>query len=159
MAILLKKVNIDFTDGIALLATLYQIANFKLCNKHQFFLARHLGFITNWVSKENVASQMDVIWQYCNLLNFKLLICNKPKWFWKQVQEYIGEINKSEQLLFVSYVGNTFYCLFLWFYFAGRPISISYVENTLCYLFLLFFFTRKPMSIPYIGNTLSCLFL
>ena len=34
MAFLLKKVNIDFADGIALLAALHWVENFKICNKH-----------------------------------------------------------------------------------------------------------------------------
>lgn len=34
MAVLLKKVNIDFTDRITSLAALHWVKNFKLCNKH-----------------------------------------------------------------------------------------------------------------------------
>ena len=78
MAILLKKVNMDFTDGIASLAALHWVKNFKLCNKHQTLLARHLGLVTKKVPKEDIASQLDGIWQYRNLLDFTKLLCKNP---------------------------------------------------------------------------------
>ena len=55
MALLTKKVNINFTDGIASLAALHWVQNFKLCNKHQTFLARHLSLVTKKVPKEDIA--------------------------------------------------------------------------------------------------------
>ena len=62
MAFLSKKVNIDFTKGFASLAALHWVENFKLCNKHQTFLARHLGLMTKKVSKKDIASRLDGIW-------------------------------------------------------------------------------------------------
>ena len=81
MVFLSKKVNMDFTDGIASLAVLYLVKNFKLCNKHQTLLARHLGLVTKKVPKEDIASRLDGIWQYCNLLDFTKLVCENPEWF------------------------------------------------------------------------------
>lgn len=73
----------DFMDKISSLAALYWIENFKLCNKHQSLLTRHLGFVTKWVFKKDFISQIDVIWQHCNLLNLRLLVYKKPEWFWE----------------------------------------------------------------------------
>ena len=75
-----KKVNIDFIDGITLLAALHWVENFKLCNKHQTFFARHLRLVTRKISKKDFASQLEDIWQHCNLLNFMQLVCKMPKW-------------------------------------------------------------------------------
>lgn len=61
IAFLLKKVNMDFTDGIASLAALHWVENFKLCNKHQTLLVRHLSLMTKKVPKEDNASQLDGI--------------------------------------------------------------------------------------------------
>lgn len=96
MAVLSKNVNMDFTDGIASLAALYWVENFKLCNKHQSLLARHLGFVIKGVPNEELVSQMDNIWQYRNLLDFTLLVRKKPEWFQEQVQEIISGMNKLE---------------------------------------------------------------
>lgn len=60
----------DFIDEIALLITLHWVENFKFCNKHKSFLARHLGFVTKKVSQKDLISQLDKIWQHHNLLNF-----------------------------------------------------------------------------------------
>ena len=62
MAFLLKKVNMDFTDGIASLAALHWVKKFKLYNKHQTFLARHLGLVTKKILNEDIASQLGGIW-------------------------------------------------------------------------------------------------
>lgn len=56
MALLLKNVNINFMDEIGLFGTLYWVEKFKLYNKHQTFLARHLGFISKKFSKEDITS-------------------------------------------------------------------------------------------------------
>ena len=96
MALLSKKVNMDFTDGIASLAALHWVENFKLCNKHQTLLARHLGLVTKKVSKEDIASRLDGIWQHHNLLDFTKLVCKNPEWFREQVQKIIGGIKKPE---------------------------------------------------------------
>ena len=96
MALLLKKVNIDFTDGIASLAALYWVENFKLCNKYQTFLARHLGLVTKKFPNKDIASRLDGIWQHRNLLDFTKLVCENLEWFQEQVQEIIGGIKKPE---------------------------------------------------------------
>lgn len=83
IVVLLKKVNIDFKDKIALLVTLHWIKNFEICNKYQSIFARHFGFVIKKVTKKDLISQMDAIWQHQNLLNFSLLICKKPEWFWE----------------------------------------------------------------------------
>lgn len=57
----IEKFNMAFTDIIATLTTLYLIENFKLCNKYQSFLAKHLGLVTKKVSKKDLTSQMDAI--------------------------------------------------------------------------------------------------
>ena len=75
----LKKVNMNFTDRIASLATLHYVENFELCNKHQFLLIKHLGFVTKSVPKNDFASQIDVIWQLLNLLDFTLLVREMPE--------------------------------------------------------------------------------
>ncbi len=46
MAFLAKNINLDMTDEMVMLATLYLIENFKPCNKHLCLLARYLGFMT-----------------------------------------------------------------------------------------------------------------
>ena len=81
MSFLLKKVNMDFTKEIASLAALHWVENFKLCNKYQTLLARHLGLVTKNVPKEDIASQLDSIWQHRNLLDFIKLVCKNPEWF------------------------------------------------------------------------------
>ena len=73
MTVLSKEVNINFTDRIALLVALHWVKNFKLCNKHQSFFTKYLGLVTKKVSKEDLALQIDVIWQNHNLLDFTLL--------------------------------------------------------------------------------------
>ena len=62
MSLLSKKVNIDFTDEIASLVALYLVENFKLCNKHQTILARHLGFVTKKLSKKDIPLRLNGIW-------------------------------------------------------------------------------------------------
>lgn len=44
IAVLSKIVNIDFTDGIALLVALHRVKNSKFCNKYQSFFTKHLSF-------------------------------------------------------------------------------------------------------------------
>ena len=96
IALLSKKVNMDFTDRIASLAALHWVENFTFCNKHQTLLARHLGFVTKKVPKKDIASRLDGIWQHRNLLDFTKLVCKNPEWFWEQVREIIDGIKKPE---------------------------------------------------------------
>ena len=96
MALLSKKVNINFTNGIVSLAALYWVNNFKLCNKHPTLLARQLGFMMKKVLKEDIASQLDGIWQHRNLLDFTQLVSKNPEWFWEQVEEIISGIKKPK---------------------------------------------------------------
>ena len=96
MALLSKKINMDFIDGIASIATLHWVKIFKLCNKYQTFLARHLGLVTKKVPEKDIASRLDGIWQHGNLLHFMKLVCENPEWFWKQVQKIISVIKKLE---------------------------------------------------------------
>ena len=61
MAILSKKINMDFTDRIASLAALHGVEIFKFCNKHQSLLAKHLGLVRKKVPKEELRLRIDVI--------------------------------------------------------------------------------------------------
>lgn len=74
MDFLSKKVNMDFINGIATLAALHWVENFKLCNKYITLLARHLNLVTKMIPKENIASGLDGIWQHSNLLDFTKLV-------------------------------------------------------------------------------------
>lgn len=56
MALLSKKINNIYSDGIGLLATLYYIENFKFCNKYKVFLIRDISFMIKKVFKKNLAS-------------------------------------------------------------------------------------------------------
>ena len=62
MVFLLKKVNINFINGIALLAALHWVKNFKFCNKHQTFLTIYLDFVPKKVFKEDIILLLDGIW-------------------------------------------------------------------------------------------------
>ena len=71
----------DFTNKIASIAALHFVKNFKLCNKYQTLLARHLSFKTKNICKKDIVSQLDGIWQHRNLLDFMKLVCKNPEWF------------------------------------------------------------------------------
>lgn len=81
MALLLEKINIDFTDRVILLAALYQVENFKLYTKYHTFLARHLGLLIKKIFKKDITLQLNGIWQYYNLLDFIKLVCKNPEQF------------------------------------------------------------------------------
>ena len=61
IAPLSKKVNIDIIHGSALFAALHWFENFKLCNKHQTFLARDFRLVMKKVLKDNITSRLDGI--------------------------------------------------------------------------------------------------
>lgn len=54
-----KNVHIDFTDRIALFATLYLVENFKFCNKYQTFFAKYLSLVVKTDPKKNIALQQN----------------------------------------------------------------------------------------------------
>lgn len=74
MSLLLKKINMYFINKIASLAALYWIKNFKICNKHQTFLVKHLILVMKKILKKDIISQLDNIWQYRNLLDLAKLL-------------------------------------------------------------------------------------
>lgn len=96
MVFLLKKINIDFTNRIALLVTLVLVENFKFCNKYEFFLARHFDFVIKKIFKEDFTSRLDKILQHCNLQDFTQLAYKNPELFLKLMQKIIDEIKKPE---------------------------------------------------------------
>ncbi len=61
MALLAKRINLDMMDGMVTLSALDWVENFKLCNKHLYLFARHLGLVTRKVLVVDLRSRLDSV--------------------------------------------------------------------------------------------------
>lgn len=106
MAFILIKINLDKTDSIVLLAASYWVKNSKLCNKHLFFLTRHIGLIIQKIPVGEFISSLDSIQQHEFLERFRKLVIEKLKWFvvpLLQTMLRMVQIIFSKRLIFFCY--------------------------------------------------------
>lgn len=73
-------------DGIALLTALYQIKNFKPCNKHIRVLAKKIGLLTKNISTEILWSRLKEIQKNWELAELEKLVSKKGDWFTETLQ-------------------------------------------------------------------------
>lgn len=81
LALILTKVTLDMTNGIASLVVLYWVKNFELCNTNLSLLTRRLSFVIKKVMLSDFASQLESIWQHQSVDQCKRLVIENPEWF------------------------------------------------------------------------------
>lgn len=72
-----KSKKICIIDSIALLATLYQVKNFKLCDKHTRMLVKKVGLIIKNISAKILGSRLEKIWKNQELVKLEKLVSEK----------------------------------------------------------------------------------
>lgn len=73
----LKSKKICIIDSIALLATLYQVKNFKLCDKHTRMLVKKVGLMIKNISAKILGSRLEKIWKNQELVKLEKLVSEK----------------------------------------------------------------------------------
>ena len=84
MRILSKSVCV--VDGIASIAALHWVDNFRLCKKHMRLLAKRIGLLTRNVSLGELEVRLAEIWRNRELFKLRILLEENGEWFAETLQ-------------------------------------------------------------------------
>lgn len=76
-------------EDIVLLATLYQVKNFKPCNNYICILAKNVDIMIRNISNEILKSWLEEIWKNQKLVKLEKLVRKEKDWFVETLQQII----------------------------------------------------------------------